>query len=151
MVKVSIAEAGHRLGGSQDTVRKRLRLGELTGTQVRAPGGFRWMVELPDDVPGVETKKNGNKEPEDREDQSLAELVAALSARVEGQQDLIEALQSQIQAQKDQLEAKDKQIEARAREVEQLHVLLQHAQAALPEPKENHQSWWQRLWYRNGR
>jgi DNA-directed RNA polymerase specialized sigma24 family protein len=31
MAKVSIAEAAHRLGMSQDTVRKRLRLGELTG------------------------------------------------------------------------------------------------------------------------
>ena len=139
MAKVSIAEAAHRLSISQDTIRKRLRLGELTGTQVRAPGGFRWMVELPDDVPGVETKKNGSKEPEDRENQSLAELVAALSARVEGQQELIEALQSQIQAQKDQLEA-------RGREVQELHVLLQYAQAALPVPKEG-RVWW-RFWRR---
>jgi hypothetical protein len=139
MAKVSIAEAGHRLGISQDTVRKRLRLGELTGTQVRAPGGFRWMVELPDDVPRVETKKNGNKEAEDREDQSLAELVAALSARVEGQQELIEALQSQIQTQKGQLEA-------RGREVQELHVLLQQAQAALPAPRDN-RPWW-RFWER---
>jgi hypothetical protein len=139
MAKVSIAEAGHRLGISQDTVRKRLRLGELTGTQVRAPGGFRWMVELPEDVPGAETKKNGNKEAEDREDQSLAESVAALSARVEGQQELIEALQSQIQSQKDQLEA-------RGREVQELHVLLQQAQAALPAPREG-RAWW-RFWQR---
>jgi Tfp pilus assembly protein FimV len=102
------------------------------------------MVELPDDQPGVETKKNGNKEAEDREDQSLAELVAAFSARVEGQQELIEALQSQIQAQKDQLEAKDKQIEARGREMQELHVLLQQAQAALPAPRDN-RSWW-RFW-----
>jgi hypothetical protein len=141
MAKVSIAEAGHRLGISQDTVRKRLRLGELTGTQIRAPGGFRWMVELPDDVPGAETKKNGNKEPVDREDQSLPELVAALSATVEGQQELIEALQSQIQAQKDQLES-------RGREVQELHVLLQQAQAALPAPRDN-RPWWQRLWRRD--
>jgi hypothetical protein len=139
MAKVSIAEAGHRLGISQDTVRKRLRLGELTGTQVGAPGGFRWMVELPEDVPGAETKKNGNKEAEDREDQSLAESVAALSARVEGQQELIEALQSQIQSQKDQLEA-------RGREVQELHVLLQQAQAALPAPREG-RAWW-RFWER---
>jgi multidrug efflux pump subunit AcrA (membrane-fusion protein) len=143
MAKVSIAEAGHRLGISQDTVRKRLRLGELTGTQVRAPGGFRWMVELPDDMPGGETKKNGNKEAEDEEDQSLAEAVAALSARVEGQQELIEALQSQIQSQKDQLEA-------RSREVQELHVLLQQAQAVLPAPRDN-RPWWHKLWHRNGR
>jgi hypothetical protein len=38
-----------------------------------------------------------------------------------------------------QLEAKDKQIE-------QLHVLLQQAQAALPAPREN-RPWW-RLWQR---
>jgi hypothetical protein len=106
------------------------------------------MVELPDDVPRVETKKNGNKEAEDREDRSLTELVVALSARVEGQQELIEALQSRIQAQKGQLEAKDKQIEARSREVQELHVLLQQAQAALPGPRSN-RSWWQRLWRRD--
>jgi predicted RNase H-like nuclease (RuvC/YqgF family) len=108
------------------------------------------MVELPDDVPGVETNKNGNKEAKDEEDQSLAELVAALSARVEGQQELIEALQSQIQTQKDQLEAKDKQIEARGREVQELHVLLQQARAALPAAGDN-RSWWHKLWHRNGR
>jgi hypothetical protein len=92
-------------------------------------------------VPGVEAKKNGNKEIEDREDQPLAELVAALSARVESQQELIEVLQSQIQAQKDQLEAKDKQIEAWGREVQELHVLLQQAKAALPAMRVG-RSWW---------
>jgi LPS O-antigen subunit length determinant protein (WzzB/FepE family) len=91
---------------------------------------------------------NRRKEIEDREDHLLAESVAVLSARVEGQQELIEALQSQIQAQKDQLEAKDNQIEARAREVQELHVLLQQAQAALPPPREN-SSWWRRVWRRD--
>jgi hypothetical protein len=71
------------------------------------------------------------------------ESVAALSARVEGQQELIEALQSQIQSQKDQLEA-------RGREIQELHVLLQHAQAALPAPRDN-RSWWQRLFKNSGR
>jgi Tfp pilus assembly protein FimV len=146
MESITIKEAAQRLALSELTIRRRLHTGLLTGHKEKTPQGFVWMVELPDDVPGVETKKNGNKEAEDREDQSLAELVAALSARVEGQQELIEALQSQIQAQKDQLEAKDKQIEARGREVQELHVLLQQAQAALPVPREN-RSWWQ-LWRR---
>jgi hypothetical protein len=39
-----------------------------------------------------------------------------------------------------QLEVKDKQIE-------QLHVLLQQAQAALPAPR-NNRPWWQRWWRR---
>jgi hypothetical protein len=49
------------------------------------------------------------------------------------------------QTPKDQLEAKDKQIEAEGREVQELHVLLQQAQAALPAPREDHHSWWRRL------
>ena len=36
------------------------------------------------------------------------------------------------------------ELEARRREVQELHVLLQHAQAALPAPKEN-RPWW-RFW-----
>jgi hypothetical protein len=143
MESFTIKEAAQRLALSELTIRRRLHAGLLAGHKEKTPQGFVWIVELPDDVPGVETKKNGNKEAEDREDQSLAESVAALSARVEGQQKLIEALQSQIQSQKDQLEA-------RGREVQELHVLLQQAQAALPAPREN-RSWWYKLWHRNGR
>ena len=54
------------------------------------------------------------------------------------------------QTPKDQLEAKDKQIEARGREVQELHVLLQQAQTALPAAGDN-RSWWHKLWHRNGR
>ena len=40
------------------------------------------------------------------------------------------------------------ELEARRREVQELHVLLQQAQAALPAPKEN-RSWWRRMWRRD--
>jgi hypothetical protein len=43
----------------------------------------------------------------------------------------------------EQLQSKDGQIE-------QLHVLLQQAQAALPAPRD-HRPWWQRLWRREYR
>jgi hypothetical protein len=141
MGSYTIKEAAQRLVLSELTIRRRLHAGLLTGHKEKTPQGFVWMVELPDDVPGVKTKKNGDKE-DDKENQSLAELVAALSARVEVQQELIEVLQDQIQAHKDQLEAKDKQIEARGREVQELHVLLQQAQAALPAPRGNRPWWW---------
>jgi hypothetical protein len=39
------------------------------------------------------------------------------------------------------------QLEVREREVQELHVLLQQAQAALPAPRD-HRPWWQRLWRR---
>ena len=41
---------------------------------------------------------------------------------------------------REQVEGKDKQIG-------ELHVLLQQAQAALPAPRENHHPWW-RFWQR---
>jgi hypothetical protein len=125
MAKVSIAEAAHMLGMSQDTVRKRLRLGELTGEQVRAPGGFRWLVELP----GENAEPQGQCETHQEGTTSEVPYV----------RELIASLQAQIQAQQEELEA-------RRREVEQLHVLLQQAQAALPAPRDN-RPWW-RFWQR---
>jgi hypothetical protein len=127
MAKVSIAEAAHRLGMSQDTVRKRLRLGELTGEQVRAPGGFRWLVELP----GENAESQGQGE-------TYQEGITNESPYV---RELVDSLQAQIRAQQEELEA-------RRREVEQLHILLQQAQAALPASKEN-RSWWRRVWRRD--
>jgi hypothetical protein len=52
---------------------------------------------------------------------------------------IVEILQAQLVAKDQQLAAKDKQIE-------QLHILLQQAQAALPAHRDN-RSWW-RFWQR---
>ncbi len=48
MTRVGIPEASLRFGVSQDTLRKKLKAGEISGYQVPAPGGFRWMIELPE-------------------------------------------------------------------------------------------------------
>jgi transposase-like protein len=125
MAKASIAEAARRLGISQDTVRKRLRLGELAGEQVRAPGGFRWLVELPGEHAEPQGQGETPQEGITREAPYVRELV--------------DSLQAQIRAQQEELEA-------RRREVEQLHILLQQAQAALPAPREK-RPWW-RFWER---
>jgi multidrug efflux pump subunit AcrA (membrane-fusion protein) len=130
---LSIGQAVTRLGVSEVTIRRRLRKGELNGHKRQTPQGYVWMIELPDDV-SEDNKNDGNEEGE-----SLSELVAALRAQVEGQQELVDSLQAQVKAQQEELTAKNKQIE-------QLHILLQQAQAALPAPRDN-RSWWQ-LWKR---
>jgi hypothetical protein len=117
-MQTTIPEAARRLGVSEHTVRRRVRSGELPGKQVATPQGFTWVVDIPDDLPEPETSSS--------EVQALRELVANL--------------QDRINAQGKELEAKNKQIE-------QLHVLLQQAQAALPAPRDN-RPWWQRLWRR---
>jgi excisionase family DNA binding protein len=113
-MRLTIAEAAQRLRLSEQTVRRRIRSGELQATQMSSPGGFSWVVEVPDDPP-TDTPDN----------QSLRELVDELRARVAAQ---------------------DAELEARRREVQELHVLLQQAQAALPAPKGG-RPWW-RLWRR---
>ena len=48
MARLSIPEAVHTLGLSQDTIRKRLRSGDLQGQKVKSAGGFRWEVFVAD-------------------------------------------------------------------------------------------------------
>jgi hypothetical protein len=123
---VSIAEAARRLDCSDDTIRRRIRTEELQGRQIKEPGGFRWEVWI-DDAQGQDSETK-----ESDENRLLRELV--------------DTLRAQVQAQQEQLAAKDQQLAAREREVRELHVLLQQAQAALPAPR-NNRRWWQ-LWRR---
>jgi excisionase family DNA binding protein len=109
-MQVTIAEAARILRLSEMTVRRRVRNGELEGIHVATPGGFTWMVELPEE--------SSNDGPSTGETKVLRELVDTLRNQVDNQN----------------------------RQIEQLHVLLQQAQAALPAPREG-KSWW-RLWSR---
>jgi len=104
MVKLNIAQAAAHLGLSQDTVRRRLRAGEIPGERVRAPGGFRWMVEVLDD-----TTNN------DQRDDPLHGPGQANGTTVDT--DLMEILKGQVQDLRDQLDT-------RAREISELHQLL---------------------------
>ena len=118
-METTIAEAARLLQVSERTIRRRLHNGELKGSQVSNPGGFAWMVEVPEDLPGVSPDH--------------AEKAATMA--------LIDRMADQIKSQQEQLAAKDRQIE-------QLHVLLQQAQAALPDPRRG-RPWWRRFWGRD--
>ena len=120
---VSIPEAAAHLGVSEDTIRRRLRKGELAGHQEKTAQGFRWKVDITtaDAGPG---SHNGHLQ--NHADAVLEELVTTLRA--------------QVQAQTEELEA-------RRNEVRELHVLLQHAQA-LPAPR-SRRPWWSRLFPQN--
>jgi transposase len=129
MERVSIKEAARRLDVSDLTIRRRLNSGELQGIQEPKGKSHIWWVLMPEEETESEAK-NLEQEPEGNsrgEVEALRDLVAVL---------------------KEQLDIKDKQLETRAREVQELHVLLQQAQAALPAPREN-RPWWQRVWRRD--
>jgi excisionase family DNA binding protein len=116
-MQVTIPEAAKLLRLSEHTVRRRLRNGELPGTQVAMAGGFVWMVEVSDEL--------------------------QVDSPVTGEMARVEALIARMEA---QIAAQEAELEARRREVQELHVLLQQAQAALPAPRHN-RSWW-RFWQR---
>ena len=123
-MQVTITEAARILGVPEKTVRRHVRNGELPGTQLDTPQGFRWMVELPDGEPQEENQSDNYT--------VLRELVSVL--------------REELTVRDRQLEAKDQQLEAKDKQIEQLHVLLQQAQAALPAPRDN-RPWW-RFWQR---
>ncbi len=129
MERVSIKEAARRLDVSDLTIRRRLNSGELQGIQEPKGKSHIWWVLMPEEETESEAK-NLEQEPEG-------------NSRGE-----VEALRDLVTVLKEQLDIKDKQLETRAREVQELHVLLQQAQAALPAPREN-RPWWQRLWRRD--
>jgi excisionase family DNA binding protein len=135
MQQVSIDEAARLLGVSQDTIRRRIRNGELKAHQETRPQGYVWRVTLPDEEPESEGQNHVG------DTYLSSELVEALRDTIQRQDNTIAQLRTQ-------LEAKDRQLETRAREVQELHVLLQQAQVALPTPRDN-RPWWQRLWRRD--
>jgi excisionase family DNA binding protein len=149
MVWVPKEEAARLLGVSIDTVERKLKRGEINGKQDPRPRGWRWLVEVPQDVAAAETSaapaSNPANAPADahaNEPEALRELIDTVKDEVA---ELRRQLQSQAESYQQQLEAKDKQLESKDKQIEQLHVLLQQAQAALPAPRDN-RSWWQRWW-----
>jgi excisionase family DNA binding protein len=118
----TIKEAADRLGISENTVRRRLHTGLLKGYQEDPPYG-RWLIELSDEDIEAAGQSAG--------DGVTTELVAALRDTIRRQEETLEQFSQQM-------ESKDRQIE-------QLHVLLQQAQAALPAPR-NGRSWWKWWW-----
>ena len=117
-MQVTIQEAAQTLGVAESTVRRRLRNGELAGEQMPTPQGYTWLVELP----------NGRS------------IELESEARPTGEPGLVRELVESLRAHLDGLEG---QLGTKDRQIEQLHVLLQQAQAALPVPVAP-KSWWQR-------
>ncbi len=128
MARLTIKEAAERLGISEVTIRRRLRTGQLKGYQESPPTG-KWFIEVSDD----EVERG---EVDAYEDDDPFELVDALRGTIKRQDEVIELLKHQL--------------EAREREVQELHVLLQQSQAALPASGGN-RSWWYKLWHRTVR
>jgi hypothetical protein len=146
---MNLKEAQALTGLSERTLREYIKQGRLEATLVGSGQNRHWEIS-PESLSEIARKSSTKTSGE-----SSAETSGKSRATVEDYRDsngdhtdlrvLVAALQSQVETQGRQLEGYERELEARRREVQELHVLLQQAQAALPAPRDN-RSWWQRLW-----
>jgi len=128
MQEVPIAEAAKCLGTSIDTIRRRISKGQLKARKVLSSHGEMYLVEVPDEVSPVTTRAENKTEPK-----------VEHSSEIEALHKTISILETEL--------------ESRRREVQELHVLLQQAQAALPPGRGQPNSipWWRKLFNRGER
>ena len=122
-------EAAKRLGVTQDTIRRRIRKGELEAYQEPRPQGYVWLVDVPEEELAAEEPKN----PDFKDDTSEVQLLREMMELV-----------------REELKTKDRQLESKDQQIKELHVLLQQFQIALPAAGDN-RSWWDKLWHRTVR
>jgi hypothetical protein len=143
MALLTITEASHQLGVSVHTLKRRLKRGELEGQQQTTPQGFAWLIEVPDEAPKMNSGALDGPDhvPVDVPSGTPDGVPNTTQRELHRMEEFIESLKDEVTTLRGQLETKDRQIE-------QLHVLLQQAQSALPAPRDN-RPWWQRLWRRD--
>ena len=138
---VTMAEAARRLDVTVETVKRRLQRGELQGHKQPRPQGFTWLIEMPEET--------GDQDNTPSVTPSDTPLSNAEVHRLEG---MVSLLQKELDITREELEHQrsmyQSELVSKNKQIEQLHILLQQAQAALPAPREN-RPWWQRLWRRD--
>jgi hypothetical protein len=137
---VTMTEAARRLDVTVETVKRRLRRGELQGHKQPRPQGFTWLIEMPEDTGDQDSTPSVT--PSD---------TPTSNAEVHRLEDMISLLQKELDVTREELEHQrsmyQSELVSKNKQIEQLHILLQQAQAALPAPRDN-RPWWQRLWRR---
>ena len=92
-----LADVAAAYGVSVDTIRRRMRRGEIEARREATPSGFKWFVRMPspEERPASNAAQDAPRSPRTGETREHGALV------LEGQAELVEALRSQL-AVKDQ-------------------------------------------------
>lgn len=85
--RVSIAEAAERLGVSQDTIRRRLKKGELAGEKEPTPQGFVWRIELPGEADEPQAVSEPASPPRSEADERELQLLRERLEELKGERD----------------------------------------------------------------
>jgi len=123
--RVTIKEAAELLGVSQDTIRRRLKHGDLAGEREKTPQGFVWRVELPQEYISEAAVGEPSTQDGDRHTDSPT-LVADLLA---SKDEMIFRLDSEVAYLRDQLDQRSRELAA---ERERSDVIQQLALNRIP-------------------
>jgi hypothetical protein len=103
------------------------------------PQGFVWLVEVADEPVAFESAVADD-----------SGTIPTATAECTSHFEVIELLKNDLKERDKQISFLKEELESRRREIQELHVLLQQSQTALPAAGDN-RSWWYKLWHRNGR
>jgi hypothetical protein len=130
---VTIAEAAQALGVSQDTISRRRKAGEIPAQQESIPSGFRWLVEIDDDLAGALGKPEGADAGEHAAGQPAPAVIEEL-AKLRAERDGLERLLSEISAERDDWKERHAQEQRASAEARRLAETAQRiAEAAQAE------------------
>jgi hypothetical protein len=134
---ITVAEAAQRLRVSTDTIKRRLKRGELQGQRHDTPQGFIWLVAVSESHASVNGAVDSSSDAIATEPDAMASTVAdAMAREVRRLEEMVEMLQ--------------KELDHRAEEMERMQILLQQAldpARAIAPPRQL--PWWQRWWRRD--
>ncbi len=117
---VPIKEAAERLGVSADTIKRRVKAGELVGHKKPTAQGFVWLVEVP---------ARSEEEATEREPPAGALLeLAILRERLAGMERLLEERAERVGELEESLAAEREAASGEREASAQLRILLQQAQ-----------------------
>ena len=123
MAKVSLAEAAGMLGVSIETVRRRIKRGDIRGEKVKTDHGYQWFVEAEDLAP-KDTPTMAVDVVELRRAIAPEDLIALIEAaqapllnQIEQQGQIIAELSEQVAALSDKLEQQRQQDDEPAEKV----------------------------------
>ena len=132
MKLVTMVEAAQRMGVSVDTVRRRLRRGELLGHHQPTPQGFIWLAQLPEQSGSTAGLENGAEPVRSAPAYATAGTFparAGATSDIDPSAGDIRAIRELVDVLRHEIDTRDRHLESKDRQIEQLHALLQQAQA----------------------
>lgn len=145
---LSIEEAAKRLGVSSDTVRRRIKRGDLRAEKQKGPYGYCWMIPESE----IRIAQEITEVVPVNRPVAIPDLVDAIAARLDGK--LSEALstlaeeqartRAEVEALRQELAATRETQERIERSIEERDRKLTEALRALTE-KEKHRGWWKKI------